>query len=124
MKEKVVILGASDNVERYSNKAQKLLLKYGHQPIPVNPKLTSIEGINCFKSLAEVTAAEKKVDTLTLYVNAEISTSLTQEIIKLNPKRVIFNPGSENRKLMDELNKHKIETEEACTLVLLNTNQF
>ncbi|MFN8370864.1 MAG: CoA-binding protein [Bacteriovoracaceae bacterium] len=121
---KVVILGASDNIERYSNKAQKLLLKFGHEPILVNPKLSSIEGISCYKNLTEVTAKEKNIDTLTLYVNPEVSTSLTNEIIKLKPRRVIFNPGSENKKLMDELTKQKIEVEEACTLVLLNTHQF
>jgi histidyl-tRNA synthetase len=52
------------------------------------------------------------------------SKNITNEIIKLKPRRVIFNPGSENKKLMDELTKQKIEVEEACTLVLLNTHQF
>jgi predicted CoA-binding protein len=64
------------------------------------------------------------IDTLTLYVNEGISSSLKKEIIDLKPKRVIFNPGSENIELMKSLVEAGILTEEACTLVLVRTGQF
>lgn len=118
--ENVAILGASDKAERYSYKAFKMLLENGHKVSLVSPRLKEVEGQAVVKSLKDLSG----IDTLTMYVNETISTSLTQEIITLSPARVIFNPGSENRALMEELNKKGILTEEACTLVLLRTGQF
>jgi predicted CoA-binding protein len=120
-KEKVAILGASDDPQRYSYKAFKMLQEYGHEPILVNPSLTSIEGLDVKKSLLEIGV---KADTLTMYVNARISSSLEKEILALHPGRVIFNPGAENPALAEKLQDAGIEVEEACTLVLLRTDQF
>lgn len=121
MSQKVVILGASDKTDRYSNIALKLLQRYGHTPLPVSPKLRSIEGVPVYTSLAEI---ETNVDTLTMYVNSETSSLLQDQILKLKPKRVIFNPGSENPTLESALKKSGISVIEACTLVMLKTNQF
>lgn len=122
MSKKVIILGASDNVERYSNKALKMLTEKGHLAIPVHPKLDYIESIKVYSSLKEID--DDQIDTLTIYVNPQISSSMQAEIIDLNPKRVIFNPGSENPELQSKLNEKGIETLEACTLVMLSTEQF
>lgn len=121
MKETVVIVGASDKPDRYSNKAQKLLTRHGHTAIPVHPTLTTIEGVKVYPTLA---AIQQSVDTVTMYVGPERSAPLTPALIALKPKRVIFNPGSESPELQTALNQAGIMTEEACTLVLLNTNQF
>jgi len=121
MKERVAILGASANPERYSYMAFRLLQEYGHEPIPVSPKLQELEGKRAFATLGEIAAP---VDTLTVYVGPEISSKLTEEILVLKPKRVIFNPGSENPTLQQKLQSAKVNVEEACTLVLLRTNQF
>ena len=102
---KVVVLGASPKPSRYSNQTIKLLLEHGYEVIPVHPKT-------------------KEIDTLTLYVSAAISTSLKNQILQLNPARVIFNPGTENPPLNTALKKAEIQTEAACTLILLNTQQF
>jgi hypothetical protein len=59
-----------------------------------------------------------------MYVNAALSTKYQQDILDLNPTRVIFNPGSENPALEEALKSHGIKVEEACTLVLLRTNQY
>jgi ABC-type nitrate/sulfonate/bicarbonate transport system substrate-binding protein len=59
-----------------------------------------------------------------MYVNPALSTNYQQDIIDLKPKRVIFNPGSENRGLEKALAENGILVEDACTLVLLRTNQF
>ncbi|MCO4793750.1 MAG: CoA-binding protein [Bacteriovoracaceae bacterium] len=118
--ENVVILGASDKVERYSYKAMKMLIEHGHKPILVHPKLKLINGIPVFHTLSEITNAE----TLTIYVNKEISNQIRNEILNLDIKRVIFNPGTENPELKKELEDKNIKVEEACTLVLLSTDQF
>jgi predicted CoA-binding protein len=119
--ERVVIVGASDNPERYSHKALLLLRRHGHEVVPVHPKLAEIEGIKVVPDLAAVTGP---VDTVTLYVGPAISAGLTEKLTALRPRRVIFNPGAENSALADALQKAGIAFEEACTLVLLNTEQF
>ena len=117
----VAILGASDDKERYSNKALHMLLEYKHQVFPIHPKITEISGCSVFKSLDEVTA---KIHTLTIYVRPELSSPLKDSILKMRPERVIFNPGTENTQLAIDLQSHGIKTENACTLVLLRTGQF
>lgn len=120
----VAILGASENPERYSFKALNMLKQKGHHPFPVNPNLEKILGHKCYSSVSELIDNELTIDTLTIYVNPEISSNLEEVIINLNPKRVIFNPGAENQELEHALASHAIETIRACTLVMLSTNQF
>jgi predicted CoA-binding protein len=121
MKEKVAILGASHNPERYAHKAFKLLQQYGHEPVPVNPAQSEIEGKKVYPTLG---AIDFPVDTLTMYVGPAISSKLEQDILALQPKRVIFNPGSENPDLEKKLQQKGVQVVEACTLVMLRTNQF
>jgi predicted CoA-binding protein len=123
-KENVVVLGASDKPERYSFKAMQLLTQKGHRAIGVNPRLDSIAGMECVATLSAAKAKLSTIDTVTMYLSPELSDKMLSEIVAAKPKRVIFNPGSENMTLMQELPKHGIEVEAACTLVLLNTNQY
>ena len=124
IKENVVILGASDKEDRYSYKAMKLLEQFGHNPLLVHPRLSDIEGRSCFPDILSASKSVDKVDTLTLYVNPEISLKSADMIVNLAPGRVIFNPGTENPELAKILDNSGIRHEEACTLVLLNTNQY
>ena len=119
--QRVVVAGASPKPERYSNRAVRLLVQQGHEVVPVNPAASSIEGLPVVGSLKDVGG---HVDTLTLYISAERSSPLEGEITRLHPDRVIFNPGAENPDLRAILEAQGIHTEEACTLVLLSTNQF
>ena len=120
-KERVVIMGASNNPERYSHRALLLLQKHGHEVVPVHPKLAEIEGIPV---VADVGLISGPVDTVTMYVGAAISSGLQEKLFALKPGRVIFNPGAENASLADALQKAGIACENACTLVLLNAGQF
>ena len=117
----VAVLGASNNPERYSNMAVRRLREAGHHVIPVNPALSEIEGLPVARSLGEI---KKPVDTLTLYVGPERLAALTDEILRLAPKRVIFNPGTESPELAAALDRAGITHLEACTLVMLQTGQF
>jgi len=116
----VAVLGASDNPERYSHQAVLLLQEHGHRVLPVHPALETIAGLPVVKDLA----ALPPVDTLTLYVGAARLPALTDEIIRLRPGRVIFNPGTESPELQAALTAAGIPWQEACTLVLLRTGQF
>lgn len=117
----VAILGASNKPERYSFKALQSLKRHGHAALPVHPALETIDGTPVFRDLS---ALPEGIDTLTMYVGPEISNKLSEKIVRLNPRRVIFNPGSENHGLEKELTSKGILVVEACTLVLLATNQF
>lgn len=117
----VAILGASDKPERYAYLAFESLKKHGHRPLPVHPKLVSIDGTAVYPSLDKVPGP---VDTLTVYVSPEISSGMEKQILDFPARRVIFNPGTENPALAAKLQKKGAQTLEACTLVLLQTGQF
>lgn len=119
--ENVVVLGASPDKDRYSNKAMHLLQAHGHRTILVSPLYTGIEGAPVLKELA---AVKEPVDTLTLYLSPKRLLPLIDDIVRLHPKRVIFNPGTETPELQDALTKAGIHWEEACTLVLLRSGQY
>ena len=121
LKQTVVVLGASDNPERYSNQAVVQLKDHGHRVIPVNPRLQELEGLPVKASLGEIA---QPVDTLSVYLGPAASGGLRDDICALRPGRVIFNPGSENAELMAALETAGIAVEQACTLVLLRTGQF
>jgi predicted CoA-binding protein len=117
----VAVLGATPKEDRYSFKAVKMLLEHGHQPIPVHPAGQEVLGIPGVKSLEDIS---QSVDTLTMYVGAQISDGELDRILKLSPRRVIFNPGAENEMLAEKLRAAGIEVVFACTLVMLQTDQF
>lgn len=117
----VVVLGASDKQHRYSYKAIKLLERYGHNIIPVHPKLTDIDGLSVVENLSDI---NETVDTLTLYIGADRSKLLLNEIIELKPKRVIFNPGTDSEILTERLLQEEITFIHDCTLIMLETNRF
>ncbi len=119
--QRVVIVGASDKPDRYAHMALTLLRHYGHEVVPVHPRLKEIEGLEVVADLSDITVA---VDTVTMYVGPAISGDLADKLISLKPRRVIFNPGAENAGLATKLEAAGISTEEACTLVLLHTGQF
>lgn len=121
MKENVVVLGASPNPARYAHLALKALEEKGHRVIPVNPAFPEILGLRCFRSIGEV---DEPIDTVTMYVGAARSTPLIPEIIQAKPRRIIFNPGSENESLASEAEAAGIEVVHGCTLVMLKTGQF
>jgi predicted CoA-binding protein len=119
--QRVVIIGASDKPDRYAYKAMHALLRHGHEPVLVHPRLESIEDRPVLPDLARV---HGPVDTVTLYVGPAISSTLGDALVALKPRRVLFNPGSENPALAAQLQAAGIATEEACTLVLLATGTF
>jgi hypothetical protein len=117
----VAVVGASDKVDRYSYKAVKLLQEKGHRVFPVHPRVKIIDGEAVYPTLD---AIYEPIDTISLYVAADISTKIASSILQKAPKRVIFNPGAENDYLEQLVNEKDIIPVRACTLVLLRTGQF
>jgi len=117
----VAVLGASPKPARYANQALRLLLAKGFQVTPMHPKFTEIEGLKVANDYQSVT---QPVDTLTLYVGAERLEPQIDDIVAMKPQRVIFNPGTESTVLQQALDEAGIKWFEACTLVMLRTDQF
>ena len=119
--EHVAILGASNNPSRYSYKSQIQLRKHGHTVYPVSLHDEEILGIKSYHSLREI---NKEIDSITVYINSQHVHQVIDDILGSQPRRVIFNPGSESREEMGLLQEAGITVETACTLVLLATDQF
>ena len=117
---KTIVLGASENTERYSNKAIRALRNKGHPVIAVGLR----EGKVLDVDIVKIKPDESDVDTVTLYLSAKNQKGYYDYILSLHPKRIIYNPGAENEDLESLANKNGIENMEACTLVLLATGQF
>ena len=117
----VVILGASPKPSRYANQAQCLLTEHGYRITPVHPKLSEIGGLQVFNRLSAITDS---VQTLTLYIGPQRLEPDVDELITLDPRRVIFNPGTESRLIQQRLDQAGIQWLEGCTLVMLRTGVF
>ena len=125
-KRKVLVLGASEKEERYSNMAIKSLLRNGFSVVAMGNREGETQGVQIHKEIGDVQneIANEELDTLTLYLGPKNQSQLPELIKELNPKRIIFNPGTENSEMYKFLNELKIPYEEACTLVLLNIKEF
>src|SRR6478736_860731 len=105
MKKRTVILGATPDSTRFAYKAAHMLVKYGHEIFPVGIKKGEVAGKPILNNTPEIDS----VDTITLYVGPQNQTGLYDYIINLKPKRIIFNPGTENDELIELAQKNNIE---------------
>ncbi len=122
--EVVAVLGASSDTSRYAYKAMQMLAEYGHKAIPIHPREAEVLGKKVIPDLGVLAKTGEKVDTITVYVNSAISEKFEKDFLAVKPKRVIFNPGADSPKLEAALRLAGIDVENACTLVLLRTDQY
>ena len=114
-----LVLGASVNPERYANKAIFMLKQKGHEVFAVGNKMGSAHGIEIHKEI-KINSA----DTITLYLGKSNQVPYYDAILKLNPRRIIFNPGTKNDELERLAIYNNIEVLHACTLVLLSIGEY
>lgn len=117
---KTLIVGASTNPERYAFKAANSLLAHGHEIAMVGQKEGEVQGVSIQTNYPDF----QDIDTVTMYVGARNQPALYDYILKQQPRRIIFNPGAENPEFEALAHQQGVETEEACTLVLLATGQY
>lgn len=117
---KTLILGATPEATRYAYLAAERLQQHGHEFIPIGRKKGEVLG----KAIINDRPIVEGVDTVTLYINAQNQLNEYEYILSLKPKRVIFNPGTENPEFEEILEKNGIETVEGCTLVMLSVGTF
>ncbi len=117
---KTLVIGASENPERYSNKAIKSLLRYGHEVVAVGLREGNVDGVKIEKGNPPL----NNIDTITMYVGSNNQPPLYNYILSLNPRRIIFNPGAENLELTKLAREKGIEVIETCTLVMLSVGNY
>ncbi|WP_113664004.1 CoA-binding protein [Pedobacter nanyangensis] len=117
---KTLIIGASPDPNRYAYKAAHMLTSKGHQIVNIGIKNGAVAGAEIEKP----GAIYHDIDTITLYIGPATQPQYFDYIVATKPKRVIFNPGTENEALEELLEQHQIKYTEACTLVLLSTGQY
>lgn len=117
---KTLVLGASDNPERYSNQAIRALRRHGYDVLAVGNRAARVEDVDIKTGQPFFT----DVHTVTLYLSAPRQQMLYDYILSLHPKRIIFNPGAENPELVERAASQGVDCQEACTLVLLATDQY
>ena len=117
---KTLVLGASDNPSRYSFLAINRLRQHGHPVVAIGRKTSQVGDI----TIGTGTPPLQDIDTVTLYLNPAHQRGYYDYILSLRPKRIIFNPGTENSELETLAAAKGIRVTEACTLVMLSTNQY
>ncbi|WP_433816353.1 CoA-binding protein [Flavobacterium johnsoniae] len=117
---KTLLLGATTKTDRYAFRAINALIQKGHTVIAIGQNTGEVAGVKIHTKAIPV----KNIDTVTLYLNPTRQRDYYNYIIEAQPKRVIFNPGTENPELYQLLELNNIEAEVACTLVLLATNEY
>ena len=120
MKKKTLVMGASENPQRYSYLAVNRLLSHDHPVVAMGKKQGVVNGVE----ISNAKEVYDDIDTITLYLNPANQKQYYDYILSLNPKRIIFNPGTENNELASLARNNGIKTMEACTLVMLSTGQY
>ena len=119
---KTVIVGATTNSSRYAYLAAEMLHQYRHTFVPLGIKSGEVLG----NPILDISEKPKigDVDTITLYIGSRHQPAWYDYLLGLKPKRIIFNPGTENPEFLIKAQEAGVEALEACTLVMLRTGQF
>ena len=117
---KTLVLGASPNPDRYSYLAVNKLARYNHPVVAIGKRKGKVGEIDIETEQKSIS----DIDTVTLYLNPQNQKPYYDYILSLRPKRIIFNPGTENDELYNLAKQNNIKVQEACTLVLLSTSQY
>ncbi|AYN05221.1 MULTISPECIES: CoA-binding protein [unclassified Flavobacterium] len=117
---KTVVLGATTKPDRYAFLAINKLVEKGHTVLAIGQNAGEVAGVKIHTKAIPL----KNIDTITLYLNPSRQRDYYNYIVEAKPKRVIFNPGTENPELYQLLELNNIKAQVACTLVLLTTNQY
>lgn len=120
MNKTTLVIGASENIERYSNMAVKLLRFNQHTVFAIGNKIGKIDDVEIMKDKPTL----QNIHTVTLYLSPKFQQEYYDYIISLNPKRIIFNPGTENEYFEQLAEENNISAIVACTLVMLKTHQY
>lgn len=125
---KTLVLGASPKPDRYAYKAAFRLLEEGHETVLLGLRPEKLFGLDIHTGMPELDSPEgepfRDIDTVTLYLNPRRQEPYEDWLLRLKPKRVIFNPGTENPRFAARLREAGVEVLPACTLVMLSAGMY
>jgi predicted CoA-binding protein len=110
----IAIIGASNDRKKYGNKAVRAYLRAGWTVYPVNPRGEAVEGIVSYLTISDV---PDRLDRVSMYVPPKVGLQLLDEIAKVNPGEVFFNPGSDSDEVMDAARNAGLNAVAACSIV-------
>lgn len=110
----IAIIGASNNHQKFGNKAVRAYLKRGWKVFPVNLTEDKIEGLDVYRNIKDI---KDEVERISIYLPPEKTLNVLKDISIKNPKEIYFNPGSENDEVLNESNKLGLNTVAACSIV-------
>jgi predicted CoA-binding protein len=117
---KTLVLGASQKPERYSYLAIRSLRKHGIEVVAIGARKGMVDDVEIQTELQNI----PDIHTVTLYLSARNQAPYYNYIISLKPKRLIFNPGTENPELEKLARENGIDVVEGCTLVMLSNGTY
>ncbi|OOG64255.1 CoA-binding protein [Flavobacterium sp. A45] len=117
---KTLVLGATVKSEKAAYKAIEMLVAKGHSVLALGQNTGEVAGVKINTKAIPV----KNIDTISLYLNPTRQRDYYNYIVDAKPKRVLFNPGTENPEFYQLLDLNNIKYEAACTLVLLTLNKY
>lgn len=117
--EKIIIIGASANREKFGNKAVRAYLKKGYRVYPINPKEEKIEGVKCYHDIKEI---NDKVNLASLYVKPEIGITIIKDLSEIGVKTIYVNPGTDSDELILKMKELGIQPLLQCSIVALGIN--
>ncbi len=117
---RTLVLGASCKENRFSYLAIKSLVNRKVEVVAIGARTGIVEGVTISTHKVEA----ENIHTVTLYLNPKNQTDYIDYIIALKPRRIIFNPGTENPELLTKARENGIEVTFNCTLVMLNNGSF
>lgn len=115
-----LVIGASLKPFRYSNMAINRLRDYDHEVKAIGLREGKVRDVEIETGHPDFS----DIHTVTMYVNPNRQPDYYDYITGLNPKRIIFNPGTENPEFEKIANEKGIETIQGCTLVMLSVGTF
>lgn len=120
MNDATLVLGASENPQRYANKAVHSLIAHGHAVVALGKRAGRIGAVPILTELPR----DARIHTVTIYLSTANQSAWLEQVLALRPRRVIFNPGAENPAFARALQAQGVEVIEGCTLVMLATDQY
>jgi predicted CoA-binding protein len=111
---KVAIIGASNNREKFSNKAVRAYAKQGFEVYPVNPREETVEGIKAYRSILDIPA---ELDRVTVYLPPNVTLTILEEIAEKGTKELFLNPGSEDKEVIEKAKSLGLAPILACSII-------
>lgn len=113
---KIIIIGSSNNRDKFGNKAVRAFIDEGWEVYPVNPNESEIEGIKCYHSVFDI---KDQVEMVSIYLPANVGLKVMEDLAKIGVKTVILNPGTSSSEIIELAEKLGLEIKKTCSIRMI-----